>query len=140
MDFLKKGSRAFVEGRLETRSWEKDGQKHYATKVVIRPYNGQLILLDKPTALPPPSAATAVPSRGGSCDAAAANQSRHSVSNTRQRHVIEPGVFRANSFKSARVDHAAAFVVPWCMRVFKLAKSASGTSFAVIAALSAAFS
>ena len=55
-------------------------------------------------------------------------------------HVIEPGVFRANSFESARVDHAAAFVVPWCMRVFKLAKSASGTSFAVIAALSAAFS
>ena len=48
MDFLKKGSRAFVEGRLETRSWEKDGQKHYATEVVIRPYNGQLILLDKP--------------------------------------------------------------------------------------------
>ena len=47
MDFLKKGSRAFVEGRLETRSWEKDGQKHYATEVVIRPYNGQLILLDK---------------------------------------------------------------------------------------------
>jgi single-stranded DNA-binding protein len=28
LDFLKKGSRAFVEGRLETRSWEKDGKKN----------------------------------------------------------------------------------------------------------------
>lgn len=46
-DILRKGSRAYVEGKLETRSWEKDGQKHYATEVVIRPYNGQLILLDK---------------------------------------------------------------------------------------------
>lgn len=67
MDFLRKGSRAFVEGRLETRSWEKDGQKHYATEVVIRPYNGQLILLDKPDRPAPPNAATAVRSRGGSC-------------------------------------------------------------------------
>lgn len=27
--YLKKGSSAFVEGRMQTRSWEKDGQKHY---------------------------------------------------------------------------------------------------------------
>ncbi len=32
--FLKKGSGAFVEGRMQTRSWEKDGQKHYRTEVV----------------------------------------------------------------------------------------------------------
>ncbi len=32
--YLKKGSGAFVEGRLQTRSWEKDGQKHYRTEVV----------------------------------------------------------------------------------------------------------
>src|ERR1700733_737510 len=48
MDFLKKGSRAFVEGRLETRSWEKDGRKHYATGDVNRPTTGHVILLDKP--------------------------------------------------------------------------------------------
>jgi single-strand DNA-binding protein len=32
--YMKKGSAVFVEGRLQTRSWEKDGQKHYRTEVV----------------------------------------------------------------------------------------------------------
>ncbi len=32
--YLKKGSSAFVEGRLQTRSWEKDGQKQYRTEIV----------------------------------------------------------------------------------------------------------
>lgn len=31
---LSKGSQVFVEGKLATRSWEKDGQKHYKTEVV----------------------------------------------------------------------------------------------------------
>src|SRR3989344_5350903 len=32
--YLKKGRSAFVEGRLQTRSWEKDGEKKYRTEVV----------------------------------------------------------------------------------------------------------
>jgi single-strand DNA-binding protein len=32
--YCKKGSPLFVEGRLQTRSWEKDGQKQYKTEVV----------------------------------------------------------------------------------------------------------
>ncbi len=32
--YLKKGSGAYVEGRLQTRSWDKDGQKHYRTEIV----------------------------------------------------------------------------------------------------------
>lgn len=32
--YLTKGSGAYVEGRMQTRSWEKDGQKHYRTEVV----------------------------------------------------------------------------------------------------------
>lgn len=32
--YLKKGSSAYVEGRLQTRSWEKDGVKHYRTEIV----------------------------------------------------------------------------------------------------------
>lgn len=32
--YLKKGSGAFVEGRLQTRSWEKDGQKLYRTEII----------------------------------------------------------------------------------------------------------
>ena len=32
--YLTKGSGALVEGKLQTRSWEKDGQKHYRTEIV----------------------------------------------------------------------------------------------------------
>lgn len=32
--YLKKGSGAFIEGRLQTRSWEQDGQKQYRTEIV----------------------------------------------------------------------------------------------------------
>jgi len=32
--YLNKGNGAYVEGRLQTRSWEKDGQKQYRTEVV----------------------------------------------------------------------------------------------------------
>lgn len=32
--YLKKGSGVFIEGRLHTRSWEKDGQKQYRTEVI----------------------------------------------------------------------------------------------------------
>lgn len=33
--YLKKGSQVFIEGKLQTRSWEKDGQKHYMTEIVV---------------------------------------------------------------------------------------------------------
>jgi len=32
--YLKKGAGAFVEGRLQTRSWEKDGVKQYRTEII----------------------------------------------------------------------------------------------------------
>ena len=32
--YLKKGSGAYVEGRLQTQSWEKEGVKHYRTEIV----------------------------------------------------------------------------------------------------------
>lgn len=32
--YLRKGNGAFVEGRIQTRSWEKDGQKQYRTEIV----------------------------------------------------------------------------------------------------------
>lgn len=32
--YLKKGSGAYVEGRLQTRSWEQDGQKKYRTEII----------------------------------------------------------------------------------------------------------
>lgn len=32
-EFLKKGSRVYLAGKIKTRSWEKDGQKHYKTEL-----------------------------------------------------------------------------------------------------------
>ncbi|MBY0309787.1 single-stranded DNA-binding protein [Patescibacteria group bacterium] len=32
--YLTKGSSTYVEGRMQTRSWEKDGQKQYRTEIV----------------------------------------------------------------------------------------------------------
>lgn len=34
--FLKKGSLIFIEGKIQTRSWEKDGAKHYSTEIVAQ--------------------------------------------------------------------------------------------------------
>ncbi len=44
--FLKKGSKVYIEGQLETRKYEKDGREQFTTEVVLRPYRGELTLLD----------------------------------------------------------------------------------------------
>ena len=41
--YVTKGSKVYIEGKLQTRSWEQDGQKRYATEIVAR----DLQLLDK---------------------------------------------------------------------------------------------
>lgn len=33
-EYLKKGSKVYIEGSLRTRQWERDGQKHYTTEIV----------------------------------------------------------------------------------------------------------
>ena len=33
-EYLKKGSKVYIEGKLRTRQWEKEGQKHYTTEIV----------------------------------------------------------------------------------------------------------
>lgn len=33
-EYLKKGAKVYIEGRLQTRQWEKDGVKHYTTEIV----------------------------------------------------------------------------------------------------------
>lgn len=40
--YLKKGSKVYIEGKLKTRSWEKDGEKKYATDIVAESF----IMLD----------------------------------------------------------------------------------------------
>lgn len=45
--FLKKGSKVYIEGQLETRkATDQQGQEKYFTEVVLRPYRGELTLLD----------------------------------------------------------------------------------------------
>jgi single-strand DNA-binding protein len=52
--FLSKGRKAYVEGRLKTRSWEdKEGVKHYKTEVIA----SQVIFLDRSGATPLPEEA-----------------------------------------------------------------------------------
>ncbi len=43
-EYLRKGSKVYIEGSLRTQSWEKDGQKHYRTEIVAR----ELQMLDGP--------------------------------------------------------------------------------------------
>jgi single-strand DNA-binding protein len=45
--YVKKGSKLYIEGQLETRKWtDKDGQEKYTTEVVLRPYRGEITMLD----------------------------------------------------------------------------------------------
>ena len=45
--YLRKGSKVYVEGKLETRKWQdQSGQDRYSTEVVLRPYSGELTFLD----------------------------------------------------------------------------------------------
>jgi len=48
-EYLKKGSKLYIEGQLQTRKWtNKDGQEQYSTEVVLQGYNGNLTMLDSP--------------------------------------------------------------------------------------------
>jgi single-strand DNA-binding protein len=45
--YLKKGSKVYIEGQLETRKYtDKDGNERYSTEVVLRQFRGELTLLD----------------------------------------------------------------------------------------------
>lgn len=45
--YLRKGSKVYIEGQLGTRKWQdQSGNDRYSTEVVLRPYKGELTLLD----------------------------------------------------------------------------------------------
>lgn len=45
--YLKKGAKIYIEGQIETRKWaDQSGQEKYTTEIVLRPYRGELIMLD----------------------------------------------------------------------------------------------
>ena len=45
--YLRKGSKIYVEGQLQTRKWtDQNGQDRYTTEVVLQRYRGELTMLD----------------------------------------------------------------------------------------------
>ncbi|MEO7655273.1 MAG: single-stranded DNA-binding protein [Sphingomicrobium sp.] len=45
--YLRKGSKVYLEGQLETRKWQdQSGNDRYSTDVVLRQFNSALVLLD----------------------------------------------------------------------------------------------
>jgi single-strand DNA-binding protein len=47
--YLRKGSKVYVEGQLQTRKWQdQSGNDRYSTEVVLRGFNGTLTMLDGP--------------------------------------------------------------------------------------------
>ena len=45
--YLKKGSKVYLEGQLETRKWQdQSGNDRYSTDVVLRQFNSSMVLLD----------------------------------------------------------------------------------------------
>ena len=45
--YLKKGSKVYLEGALQTRKWtDKDGAEKYSTEIVLQNFRGELTMLD----------------------------------------------------------------------------------------------
>jgi single-strand DNA-binding protein len=49
MQYLRKGSKVYLEGQLQTRKWEdqRSGVERYSTEVVLQMYKSELVLLDR---------------------------------------------------------------------------------------------
>ena len=46
--YLRKGSKVYIEGQLQTRKWQdQSGQDRYSTEVVLQGFRGELTLLDR---------------------------------------------------------------------------------------------
>lgn len=47
--FLRKGSKVYLEGKLQTRKWQdQSGNDRYTTEVVVGGFDGKLVMLDGP--------------------------------------------------------------------------------------------
>ncbi len=52
--YLRKGSKVYIEGQLQTRKWQdQSGADRYSTEVVLQKFRGELTLLDKAERDPP---------------------------------------------------------------------------------------
>ncbi|WP_039761179.1 single-stranded DNA-binding protein [Bartonella queenslandensis] len=48
LQYLRKGSKVYVEGQLQTRKWQdQSGHDRYSTEIVLKAFHGEIILLEK---------------------------------------------------------------------------------------------
>ena len=67
--YVKKGSKVYVDGQLQTRKWEdKDGATRYTTEVVLQGFNSTLIMLGEKNSSQPSSTSSNTPSTDTSTD------------------------------------------------------------------------
>jgi len=45
--YVKKGNKVYVEGSIQTRSWEQDGAKRYTTEIIVSGFNSAFELLER---------------------------------------------------------------------------------------------
>ena len=65
-NYLKKGSKVFIEGQLQTRKWTgQDGVEKYTTEVVIQGFNGSLTMLDGRASSEGSASSSSAPTSGG---------------------------------------------------------------------------
>jgi single-strand DNA-binding protein len=75
-EYLRKGSQVYIEGKLQTREWEKDGIKRYTTEIIVdmqgtmqllggRPQDGNQQPAPTPAAAPAPNPAPQGGKQGG---------------------------------------------------------------------------
>lgn len=56
--YVKKGSKLYIEGAMRTRKWtDKGGVERYITEVVLGPFHSQIALLDRREGVPPAASA-----------------------------------------------------------------------------------
>ena len=69
--YLKKGSKVYIEGQLQTRKWtDQSGQEKFSTEVVLQRFRGELTILDAAgeRAAPEARAESQAPSKGFKSD------------------------------------------------------------------------
>lgn len=55
-NYLRKGSKCYIEGQLQTRKWQdQSGTDRYSTEIVLLKFNGELVLLDSKQASDTPA-------------------------------------------------------------------------------------
>lgn len=85
-EYLKKGSKVYIEGKLQTRKWQnQQGQDQYTTEIVVQGFNGVMQMLDGK-----PQGATQQQSTGGFQQQATPQQSQGSGGFQQQGSYNEP--------------------------------------------------